>query len=121
MGGDENPYYNLTSFCGKPTCSDKQAYYDLMTNPCFALTNHLDFGVLSASYGGLFKNSSAPTIYAMLMPTTAFEIGDGYVLGKERVVTKRSGRYVAPQGQMSSKTYLYADCFLVGVIEGGSE
>ena len=121
--GDEDPRYNATNFCGKPECTDTQAYYRFMTNPCFSLTNHLDFGVLSASYGGLFANSSVPTIYAQLMPTTALQLGEGFVLGKERAVTKVPGRYVAPaaSAKTRSKTYLYRDCFLVGATSGGAE
>ena len=35
------------------------------------LPTELSPQLLSASYGGLFADSSAPTIYAQLMPTTA--------------------------------------------------
>ena len=58
------------------------------------------------------------------MPTTAIKLGEGFVIAKERVVTKVSGRYVAPVEsgyKTGSTTYLYADCFLVGSTSGGAE
>ena len=48
------------------------------------------------TYGALWHNDKRENVYAQMMPTTAVEIGEGYVIGLERVVTKRSGTYTAP-------------------------
>ena len=86
-----------------------------MTAPCLSVSEHLDFGTLSMGYNGLWKNGTGPNIYARMVPTTAVEIGEGFVVGLERTVTKRSGVYRPPPGAAqvaSSSTYLYDDCLL---------
>ena len=52
-----------------------------------------------------------------MVPTTAVEIGEGFVVGLERTITKLSGTYRPPPGASTplsrSKIYLYDDCLLV--------
>ena len=51
--------------------------------------------VLSFSYDGLWGNSSTPTCYEQMVPMTATKLGRGFLIGKERVVSKVSGNYTA--------------------------
>jgi hyaluronoglucosaminidase len=117
---DEDPRYNYSDCCLVNGNDDFQKRLDFMTTPCLAITDHLDFGLLSISYGGYFQNRTAPTIYSQMMPTTALEIGEGYVIGAERTITKTSGRYSAPTtGKYSSSTvYLFEDCYQVATVDG---
>ena len=90
-----------------------------MTAPCLSITDHLDFGALTISYDSLFPNSSTPNIYSRMFPTTALEIGPGFVLGNERVVTKVSGRYTAPGAATASTVFIYDDCMQSSVTAAG--
>ena len=118
---DEDPLYNHTDCCGD---SRERRLHFMSTNPCLSVMEHLDFGVLSMGYGGLWKNGSAPNIYEQMVPTTAVEIGEGYVTGLERTVTKRSGTYRPPAQAGTrftrSSIYLYDDCLLAGGPKSGS-
>lgn len=107
---DSDPRYNYTDCCG----DDFQRRLRFMTRPCLSITDHLDWGTLSIHYDGLFYNSTTPKIYATMAPTTAVEIGEGFVLGLERAITKVSGAYEAPAGRgfTRSLTYTYNDCEL---------
>ena len=60
------------------------------------INDHLDYGVLPFLYDGLFFNSSTPTILSEMFPITAHRIGNGFVEGKERIVTKIGGTYSLP-------------------------
>ena len=40
------------------------------------------------------------------------EIGEGFLIGEERVVTKVSGRYRAPAGVRGGTVSMYRDCYL---------
>ena len=75
-------------------------------------------------YGGLWHNNTAPNIYATMVPTTAVEIGEGFVVGLERTVTKRSGEFRPPSGAPAaysrSWVYLYEECLLTGPPVEGS-
>jgi hypothetical protein len=48
-----------------------------------------------------------------MYPTTLKELGEGYVIGTERVVTKASGTF-KNSGSPDYTVYLYQDCLLVG-------
>jgi hypothetical protein len=117
---DQDPLYNHTDCCG----DDHDARRWFMTAPCLSVSEHLDFGSLSMGYGGLWHNSTAPNVYATMVPTTAVEIGEGYVVGLERTVTKRSGQYSPPLGAPQyarSSTYVYGtDCLLTAPPANGS-
>ena len=54
------------------------------------------------SYGALWHNDEQENVYAHMMPTTAIEIGEGFVIGIERVVTKRSGIYTRPDSSLQT-------------------
>jgi hypothetical protein len=94
---------------------------------CWNIVNHLDDGVLSENYDGMIpKLPDLPTIWEHMYPITAIELGDGFVIGRERVVTKASGVFIAPPGTSGHKLFLYEQCLLVGTatakhgIDGGS-
>ena len=57
---------------------------------CWNVENHLDDGVLSYSYQGMFPRGPQSTIMQVMWPITIIEIGAGFVLGRERAVTKVS-------------------------------
>ena len=119
---DEDPRYNYSSCCLVNGTDNAQKRYEFMTTPCRAVTDHLDFGLLSISYGGMWRNTSVPNIYSQMMPTTALEIGEGYVIGRERTVTKKSGRYGAPSAAVTgSVVHLFEDCYLAGTVSAGPE
>ena len=42
------------------------------------------------TYGSLWRNVTRENVYARMMPTTAVEIGEGFVIGIERTVTQVS-------------------------------
>ena len=90
---DPDPRYNYTTECAGPTADERRVCF---TDICRCVHDHLDFGTLSMTYGALWHNDKRENVYAHMMPTTAVEIGEGYVIGLERVVTKRSGTYTAP-------------------------
>jgi hypothetical protein len=82
------------------------------------VSEHLDFGTLSMGYNGLWKNGTGANIYATMVPTTAVEIGEGFVIGLERTITKNSGVYKPPSssapGLSHSTIYMYDQCLLSG-------
>ena len=93
---------------------------------CTCSTDHLDFGGLTLLYDGLFYNGSTtkPNIISTMYPTTVVEIGEGFVIGKERTVTKRSGRYSPPahlpalaDAYTSSTLFVYEHCYELSVTE----
>ena len=51
---------------------------------------HLDFGTLSHLTSILMPNNSAHSIYSKLVPITPVEVGPGYVLGREKLVTRHN-------------------------------
>jgi hypothetical protein len=88
-------------------------------------TDHLDFGGLTLLYDGLFYNTTKPNIIATMYPTTVVEIGEGFVIGRERTVTKRSGRYSPPahlpalaDAYVSSTLFVYQDCYELSATKG---
>jgi hypothetical protein len=101
QAGDEDPKYNRT---GNSSGGDV----------CWNILNHLDDGVLSENYDGMFpKLPDRPTIWEHMWPITVIELGDGFVIGRERVVTKASGSFVAPSGTSGHTLFLYEQCLLV--------
>ena len=91
-----------------------------MLDPCISVYDHLDFGVLSMGYDGLWRNTTQPNIYGQMTPTTPVEIGFGFVIGLERTITSRTGLYTPPAsaGPYTRATvYTYSKCFLKSVME----
>lgn len=108
---DVDPLYNHTHCCG----NDRELRRQFMTAPCLSVSEHLDFGTLSMGYNGLWKNGTGSNIFAQMVPTTAVEIGEGFIIGLERTITKISGIYrphEAATHVARSVTYLYDDCLL---------
>ena len=94
-----------------------------MMQPCISVTEHLQFGSLSMGYDGLWHNVSVPNIYQVMTPTTAVELGQGFLIGLERTLTTVSGLYTPPAGSgpyTASKVHSYEDCHLVSVVNGGT-
>lgn len=65
---------------------------DVFTN----VLEHLDFGVLSFGYDGLFRNDPRRTCYTAMFPITVVEIGPGFVIGVERLVSRSEGTFHRP-------------------------
>ena len=110
---DPDPKYNHSEMYP----GDHLRRMQFMTAPCLSIVQHLDYGSLSAGYDGMFKNSTvagAPNIYATMVPTTPWQIGEGFVLGLERAISRVDGDFAPPRphGLTSSLTYLYDDCLL---------
>jgi hypothetical protein len=82
------------------------------TDLCRCFSDHLDFGTLSISYGNLWFNDTRENVYGHMMPTTAVEIGEGFVIGLERTITKVSGIYTAPKSTTGATIYFYERCML---------
>lgn len=59
----------------------------------------LDYGGLPCFYLWPDAPSENPSFSTLMYPTTPEQIGAGMVLGRERIVTKRSGRYGWPDGR----------------------
>ena len=76
----------------------------------------LDFGVLMTNLNGLLHNNSRPTHWEQLYPITPRTLGDGYVMGVERVVSKTSGTFNWQGGQsdtsVSARVFSYESCYL---------
>jgi hypothetical protein len=102
QAGDEDPKYSRK---GNHSGADV----------CWNILNHLDDGVLSENYDGMFpKLPDRPTIWEHMWPITVIELGDGFVIGRERVVTKASGTFVAPTISSGHALFLYDQCLLIG-------
>jgi hypothetical protein len=101
QGGDADPLYD--------TPSDRRL--------CTSVLQHLDFGVLTFGYDGLFPNASATgrheSVYEKSFPITVQELGRGFVVGKERAITKVNNSLFNNSAAESSTVYLYDECDLV--------
>jgi hypothetical protein len=53
----------------------------------------LDFGCLYYWYNDLTVIPTHPHLTAYMFPTTIMELHEGYVIGRERILTNRSGRF----------------------------
>jgi hypothetical protein len=64
------------------------------------------------------KGSKRPTILEHMWPITVKELGDGFVIGTERVVTKASGTFRNPHTfpTHNSTLFLYEECLLVAEV-----
>ena len=51
----------------------------------------LDFGVTTFLYDGLFRNDGNTNILHDMFPLTARRLGEGLIVGRERVITKKNG------------------------------
>eukprot|EP01052_Picozoa_sp_SAG31_P029018 SAG31_NODE_2850_length_4998_cov_3.096346_4_plen_827_part_00 len=105
---DPDPRYNYTTECAGPSAEERRLCF---TDLCRCFHDHLDFGTLSMSYGALWHNDARENVYAHMMPTTAIEIGEGFVIGIERVVTKRSGTYRRPNSSIYFGDFLNYSVF----------
>jgi hypothetical protein len=80
---------------------------------CWNILNHLDAGVLADPYEGMFpKRNNTPTILSQLYPITVTELGEGFVVGTDKVLTKASGVFQSDWAK-DPTVLLYEDCFLV--------
>jgi hypothetical protein len=95
---DLDPLYNNTCAVGR------DAFYgghgqglggSFKLSPCVGanIADHLDYGVVSFLYDGMFYNKTTPTILSEMFPITPHRIGEGIVVGTERIITKISGKY----------------------------
>ena len=102
----------------KPCCSQ---FVDVINlSECRCLQNHLDEGVLTELDGAPLVNSSAPsTIMTHLFPITPIELGPGFVIGTDRLITKVSGVFHAPNSSQAAAVYVYADCLQVAEASSG--
>ena len=98
--------------------ADDDPLYNTPSDPrlCTSVLQHLDFGVLTFGYDGLFPNSSASgrheSVFEKSFPITVVELGNGYVVGRERAITKVS-RTFHNSIATGSTIYLYRECDLV--------
>jgi hypothetical protein len=85
---DLDPKYNAS-------CPSTRHDAPFMTAACVGrnIADNLDFGVATFLYDGLFpnKSSSSTNILHAMFPLTARQLGEGLIVGRERVVTKKSG------------------------------
>jgi hypothetical protein len=65
----------------------------------------------SYNYEGMFKKGNLSTILEHMWPITVKELGDGFVIGTERVVTKASGTFRNPLSSAHT-LFLYDECLL---------
>lgn len=108
---DEDPLYNYTEHFPH----DIVRRTEFMISPCLSVYDHLQYGVLSMGYDGLWPNSTRENIYAHMTPTTPIELGEGFLIGEERTITSRAGVYEPPPGAgpySSSTVYTYRHCYL---------
>ena len=82
---------------------------------CWNMMNHLDDGCLSEQYGAALPKSDRPTILTHLWPFTPIELGDGFVIGREKVLTKASGKFQSATGA-NATVYVYKDCVEVAAV-----
>ena len=87
--GDPRYFRNSST---TPGDDSNPGLYDPVLGPAAVCWNHLDSGVLSEQYGSLLpKHNDTPTILSRLFPFQVIELGDGFVVGTEKVLTKASG------------------------------
>ena len=77
--------------------------------------NHLDDGVLSEPYGAALPKTARSTILTHLWPLTPIELGDGFVIGREKVLTKASGIFRNDAGA-NATVYVYEHCAEVAAV-----
>ena len=114
LGRDDDPRYNGTG------CSDRGSGFPSAPcrDVCANFMTLLDFGVLETNLNGLLKNNSKPTMWQQLFPITPLTLGDGFVIGRERVVTKSPGVFKRQLSSIDSTInggatiYHYKYCYL---------
>ena len=81
--------------------------------------NHLDEGVLTELDGVPLINFTAQsTIMTHLFPITPIELGAGFIIGTDKVITKVSG--ISRQSSRSNATvFVYEECQQVAEAHGG--
>ena len=86
-----NRYQNL------PRGNDDDPKYDDIGADVWAnVMAHLDQGVISFGYDGMWRNSSVPTCYEQMVPITVKQLGRGFIIGQERVISKVNRSFVPP-------------------------
>ena len=91
----------------------------LMPSEADRCCHQLDEGVLTFNYDGMWHNSTTPTCTEQTTPITVTELGRGFVIGKERVVSKVNRQFVAPAGKRGSTVYTYEQGLLVSTASKG--
>ena len=80
---------------------------------CWNIMNHLDEGVLTELDGAPLVNSTAPsTIMTHLFPIVPIELGAGFVVGADKVITKVRGTF-RNSSASSATVFVYANCLQV--------
>jgi hypothetical protein len=86
---------------------------------CWNILNHLDEGVLTELDGAPLVNSTAPsTIMTHLFPITPIELGAGFVIGTDKVITKVSGVF-QNSGRPVATVFVYEECLQVAKASSG--
>jgi hypothetical protein len=67
----------------------------------------------------MWHNSTTSTCTEQMTPITVTELGRGFVVGVERVVSKVNRQFVAPAGKRGSTVYTYEQGMLVGTASKG--
>ena len=75
---------------------DDPKYADIGANVWLNVLAHLDQGVLSFSYDGMWRNSTGSTCYEKMVPITVTQLGRGFIVGRERVISKVNRTFSAP-------------------------
>ena len=87
---------------------------------CWNILNHLDEGVLTELDGAPLINSTAQsTIMTHLFPITPIELGAGFIIGTDKVITKVSGIFRQSSGS-SATVFVYEDCLQVAEAHTGA-
>eukprot|EP01052_Picozoa_sp_SAG31_P036202 SAG31_NODE_4482_length_3197_cov_2.463202_3_plen_191_part_00 len=85
---------------------------------CWNVLAHLDFGVLSeldqVPFPRVHTDGSKvrSTLHSYLFPITPIELGEGFVIGTDRLVSKISGVFRSPMAKAAT-VYIYKDCLEV--------
>ena len=67
----------------------------------------------------LVNSSTLSTIMTHLFPITPIELGPGFVIGTDRLITKVSGVFHAPNSSQTAAVYVYKDCLQVADASSG--
>ena len=62
------------------------------------------------------KQPAVPTINERMWPITVKELGEGFVIGRERAVTKVSGSFRNADSLGNYSVFVYQDCFLTKTV-----
>lgn len=111
----------LTRFQRLPVSGDDNPKYShIGQNVWLNTLAHLDGGVLTFNYDIMWRNSTTPTPFEQMVPITVTELGRGFVVGRERVISKVNRTFTAPHGQRGSTVYVYENGSLITARPGAA-